>query len=122
MAGGRGIKSRPACVAIFICMAIKAVHLELVTDYSTAAFLVAFTLFYPRRGILACVYSDRGTNFQEASRELSLTFTAVCSDEQFRSGFMSDQIKWSARNHFVKAKLCFCEVTVCLPPSSLWDA
>ena len=95
MASGREIKSRPAYVAIFVCMAIKAVHLELVTNNSTATFLAAFTLFCARRGIPACVYSDRGTNFQRASWGLSQAFTAVCSNEQLHSRFASDQIKWS---------------------------
>ena len=95
MAGGRGVKSRPAYVAVLVCMATKAIHLEPVTDYTTAAFLAAFSRFCSRRGVPGCMYSDRGTNFQGASRELTQAFNAIRSDERLHSRFALDQIRWS---------------------------
>lgn len=55
---------------MFVCMSLKAVHLELVTNLSTDAFLAAFDRFVARRGIPAAVYSDCGTNFVGASKRL----------------------------------------------------
>ncbi|XP_058797376.1 uncharacterized protein LOC131667740 [Phymastichus coffea] len=56
--------------SVFICLASKAVHIELVSDLSTEGFLIAFRRFVSRRGIPSNVYSDNGTNFIGADRQL----------------------------------------------------
>lgn len=71
---GRGITCRKAYIALFICLATRAIHLELVSDYSTPAFLNAFVRFSSRRGLPASVYSDNGTTFVEADRELTSAY------------------------------------------------
>ena len=48
---GRGMKSHKAWISAFIFFAVKAIHLELVHDYSTASFLAAYGRFVARRGI-----------------------------------------------------------------------
>ncbi|XP_055633840.1 uncharacterized protein LOC129774169 [Toxorhynchites rutilus septentrionalis] len=48
----------------------KAVHLELVGDLSTVAFLAALRRFVSRRGLPAEIHSDNGLNFQGASNHL----------------------------------------------------
>lgn len=58
-----------AYVAVFVCMIIKAVHFEVVSDLTTDVFLNAFKRFV-RRGKPADVFSDNGTNFIGANREL----------------------------------------------------
>lgn len=64
-------KSRvKAFVAVFVCMATKAVHLELVEGLSTPAFLAAFQRFSSIRGPCLQVWSDNGTNFVGAQKEL----------------------------------------------------
>lgn len=57
-------------IAVFICFTTKAVHLEVVTELSTDAFLAAFDRFVARRGLPADVYSDCGTNFVGADKKL----------------------------------------------------
>lgn len=57
-------------ISVFVCMTVKAVHLELVSDLSTPAFLAAFDRFVARRGLPSDVFSDCGTNFVGASKEL----------------------------------------------------
>lgn len=59
-----------AYIAIFVCMSMKAVHLEVVMDLSTDAFLAAFDRFVSRRGLPQDIYSDCGTNFVGASKQL----------------------------------------------------
>ena len=56
-----------ACV--FICMATKAVHLELCADLTTKEFLSALRRFCARRGLPSHIYSDNGTNFIGARNE-----------------------------------------------------
>ncbi|XP_015123431.1 uncharacterized protein LOC107045622 [Diachasma alloeum] len=57
-------------VAVFVCLAVKAVHLEIVSDLTTEAFLAAFRRFIARRGLCGNVYSDNGTCFVGANNEL----------------------------------------------------
>lgn len=66
----RGNKVIKVYLCIFICLAVKAVHIEVVTDLTTAAFLASLTRFTCRRGLPLHLYSDCGTNFVGASAEL----------------------------------------------------
>jgi len=56
--------------AYLICMAVKTVHLEIVTDLSTEFFLAALDRFTSRYGIKANIYSDCGTNYVGAAKEI----------------------------------------------------
>ncbi|XP_008178496.1 uncharacterized protein LOC103307865 [Acyrthosiphon pisum] len=66
----RNARSTKCYVAIFICMAVKAVHIEVVSDLTTPAFLASLQRFVARRGIPSEIYLDCGTNFQGAESEL----------------------------------------------------
>lgn len=57
-------------ICLFVCFSTKAVHLELVSSLSTEAFLAALDRFVSRRGLCTDIYSDQGTNFIGADREL----------------------------------------------------
>ncbi|RLU23818.1 hypothetical protein DMN91_004026 [Ooceraea biroi] len=67
---GRGHRAHKAFIAVFVCLCTKAVHLEVVSDYSAEAFLAALRRFVSRRGLCEEIYSDCGTNFVGADREL----------------------------------------------------
>ena len=94
---GRGIKSHKGWISVIICFAVKAIHLELVHDYSTASLLAAFRRFVARRGIPTDVYSDNGPNFHGAHRELSQTFRKLQNDPNLISHLASDGTTW----HFI---------------------
>ncbi|XP_011697588.1 PREDICTED: uncharacterized protein LOC105455747 [Wasmannia auropunctata] len=64
-------KTGKAYLAIFICLATKAVHFELVSDLTAAAFLNALKRFISRRGRCATLYSDNGTTFVGANNQLA---------------------------------------------------
>ncbi|CAK1588212.1 unnamed protein product [Parnassius mnemosyne] len=68
---GRGCRLQKAYICVFICFAVKAVHLELVTDLTKEAFLAALNRFISRRGKPQNMYSDNGTTFVGASNELT---------------------------------------------------
>ena len=57
-------------IAIFVCMATRAVHIEVVEDYTSEAFIAAFHRFTVRRGFCKELYSDQGTNFVGADAQL----------------------------------------------------
>lgn len=92
---GRGHKSRKAYIAVFVCMTVKAVHLELVSECSTQAFLAAFDRFCARRGVPSNVYSDNATNFQGAQRELNAIWRAAASDPNVLNKLAEQGINWN---------------------------
>ncbi|XP_038122432.1 uncharacterized protein LOC119771109 [Culex quinquefasciatus] len=59
-----------AYLAVFVCMATKAVHLELVSDLSTDAFVAALRRMISRRGCVQELHSNNATNFKGAHHEL----------------------------------------------------
>ena len=59
-----------AYICLFVCLAVKAVHLEIVSDLTTEAFIAALRRFSARRGCPSLIWSDHGTNFVGANREL----------------------------------------------------
>ena len=67
---GRGSKSHKTYVTLFICCCTRAVHLELVSDYSSTAFLAAFQRFSLRQGRPANLCSVNETKFHGADKEL----------------------------------------------------
>lgn len=69
-AKGRGSKSFKAYIALFVCFTTRAIHLELVTDLSSDAFIAALKRFISRRGKCSDIYSDCGSNFVGAKRKL----------------------------------------------------
>ncbi|XP_065356502.1 uncharacterized protein LOC135950906 [Calliphora vicina] len=61
-------------VCVFVCFSTKAIHLEVCSNLSTAAFRAAFSRFVGRRGLPFRIYSDNGRNFVGASRQLKREF------------------------------------------------
>ncbi|GFT51539.1 integrase catalytic domain-containing protein [Trichonephila clavipes] len=66
----RGTKSTKDYIALFVCLATKAVHIEAVGDLTIDSFIAALRRFSARRGAPRHIYSDNGTNFVGARRKL----------------------------------------------------
>ena len=64
-----------AYVSVFISLTVKAVHLELVSDLTSEAFIAALRRFVSRRGKPHLLWSDNGSNFVGANCELKEMFT-----------------------------------------------
>ncbi|XP_072946527.1 uncharacterized protein [Epargyreus clarus] len=74
---GRGCKLLKSYLCIFVCLAVKAVHLELVTDLSKDTYVAALRRFISRRGKPQTIMSDNGTNFVGACNELQSFFSKL---------------------------------------------
>lgn len=94
---GRGQKAHKAYLALFICMSTRAIHLELVSDYSSNAFLAAYHRFTSRRGLPSDIYSDNGTTFQGAEKELQAAYHAAVHDTNLGNTIATDRTNW----HFI---------------------
>ncbi|XP_066589184.1 uncharacterized protein [Prorops nasuta] len=93
---GRGVRTSKGYVALFVCFTTKAIHLELVGDLTTASFLAAFRRFIGRRGHCQQIYSDNGSTFQGAARELRKMFhTASDFYKDSAAILANDQTSWN---------------------------
>lgn len=78
----RGAKMQlEAYVAVFVCFASKAVHLELVGDLTTQTFLAALDRMILRRVHVERLYSDQGRNFIGAANEMERVYELWQSKE-----------------------------------------
>lgn len=87
-------------IALFICMSTKALHVELVTNLTTEDFLSALRRFISRRGKPAKIYSDNGTNFQGAAKELKQMYNFLQTkgnQNAITTSLANDSIEW----HFI---------------------
>ncbi|XP_076660965.1 uncharacterized protein LOC143364560 [Halictus rubicundus] len=85
-------------VAVFVCLAVKAIHLELVSDLTTEAFIAALRRFIARRGFCVSLHSDNGTNFVGAQNKLKELRELLKSDDhnQKVQTFLADKsIEWN---------------------------
>lgn len=57
---GCGSRTSKCYLCIFVCLCTKAVHLELVSDLSTNAFILCLRRFIARRGKPRTIYCDNG--------------------------------------------------------------
>ncbi|XP_033608282.1 uncharacterized protein LOC117282502 [Cryptotermes secundus] len=62
----RSRTQRKCYIALFVCMATKAIHIELASDLTTEDFIAALWRFVSRRGHYGQMYSDNGTYFTGA--------------------------------------------------------
>jgi len=87
-------------MAIFVCVATKAVHIELAVDLSSEAFLNVLRRFISRRGCPSDIFSDNGLNFIGAERELnelSILINDKKTQEKINAYANNNGIRW----HFI---------------------
>ncbi|XP_062534775.1 uncharacterized protein LOC134203952, partial [Armigeres subalbatus] len=87
-----------AYIAIFVCFSTRAVHIELVSDLSTPAFLSALRRFVARRGRICELHSDNGTAFKGAANVLHRIYEMLKlndSDRESITNWCAEQeIQW----------------------------
>ena len=93
----RNAKLIKVYVALFVCFATKAIHLELVTELTTDAFIAAPKRFIARRGLCANIYSDKGSNFVGASNDLHDLYSWLSNETnqtKINQHLLSNRIRW----------------------------
>ncbi|KAL0821094.1 hypothetical protein ABMA28_005724 [Loxostege sticticalis] len=77
---GRGASVTKCYVCLFVCFVTRAIHLEVASDLSSDAYLLALKRFISRRGKPIEIVSDNGTNFVGVANEFA-KFLSSCSPE-----------------------------------------
>ena len=88
---------------LFTCLAIRAVHVEVVHSLDTGSFIDALRRFIARRGQPKEIRSDNGSNFVGGERELREAI-AGWNQDQVHQFLLQKSIKWTfnppASSHF----------------------
>lgn len=91
----RGVKTMKGYLVVFVCMATKAVHLEVASDMTTNVFIWALKRFIARRGYPNGMWSDCGTNFVGADRWMDELQSALKTHDAAANRFLANLgIKW----------------------------
>lgn len=86
-------------ICLFVCLATKAIHIELVGDMTANTFLAALNRFIARRGLPSDLYSDNGTYFNRAATDIDLETKRVIKAHtaDAASSLVHKAIQW----HFI---------------------
>ncbi|XP_053392355.1 uncharacterized protein LOC128555028 [Mercenaria mercenaria] len=90
---GRRKARQKRYLRLFTCRSSRAVHLEMAFGLDTDSFLNAFYRISSRRGLPEKVYSDNGTNFIEAYKELLELYNQMDKQKIIEKG-NSHRVKW----------------------------
>ncbi|XP_072159686.1 uncharacterized protein [Bemisia tabaci] len=91
----RNARQTKGYLALFICMATKAVHLEFVSELTTKAFEGALARFVSRRGLCKNMFSDNGTNFVGMNNSLKELYAFLKTNEtSIAENLSKKEINW----------------------------
>ena len=77
-------------ICVYTCCVVRAIHLDLVPDMTTPAFLRSLKRFTARRGLPHKIISDNGKTFKAAAKAIQ----AVVSHEDVRRYLSGIGVKW----------------------------
>lgn len=80
--------------ALFTCLTVRAVHIEVVNTLNTSSCIIAIRNFICRRGTPREFYSDNGTNFVCAEKEIREAVREIDKNELIRV-FTTTITKWN---------------------------
>ena len=78
-------------ICLYTCCVTRAIHLDLVQDLTSNAFLRCFRRFTVRRGRPSLGVSDNGRTFKPAAREI----TRIFNDPGVKQHFAREHMKWT---------------------------
>ena len=81
-------------VVLFTCLTVRCVHLEVVENADTDAYINAMRRFVNRRGCPSVMYSDQGSNFRGAAAELKEFVSKLSENNKIEDFASTFKIKW----------------------------
>jgi hypothetical protein len=78
-------------IAVFVCLATKAVHLEVVEDLTSESFIATLKRFFATRGRCGMLWSDNGTNFVGAKNSLNELYSFLSQNQSEITNFCADE-------------------------------
>ncbi len=78
---------------LFTCLAIRAIHIEVIQSLDTNSFIHALRRFIARRGPPKVIRSDNGTNFVSGEKEIR-TAINQWNQETIHQSLLQHNIKW----------------------------
>jgi Pao retrotransposon peptidase/Family of unknown function (DUF5641)/Protein of unknown function (DUF1759)/Putative peptidase (DUF1758)/Integrase zinc binding domain len=79
-------------IAVFKCMCTGAIHLDLVSDLTSKAFITTFDRFVSRRGLCKELFTDNATCFEGADNELQDTIKKI--EPEVQEHVIEQKIRW----------------------------
>ena len=89
-----GINSTKNWICLFICLNIRAVHLELVEDMSTEGFILCLRRFIARRGTHTLIISDNANQLKLGYSVIGKICNSVVGSADIQSFVANKAIKW----------------------------
>ena len=91
VSSGNGVQK--SYIVLYTCANIRAVHLELVADQTTEAFLRSLRRMISRRGMISTFYSDNSKTFESASNEMQ-RYMKIMNGKKFKDFLTDHKIEW----------------------------
>ena len=93
---------KKACIVLYTCTSSRAVHLDLVPNLSTQAFVKSFKRFIARRGVPKLGVSDNGSTFRNNElkgllSEYNITWKFNVAKAPWWGGFFERLVKTTKR-------------------------
>ncbi|XP_065089401.1 uncharacterized protein LOC135710680 [Ochlerotatus camptorhynchus] len=79
-------------VALFVCQTVRAIHLEVASSLSSESCKMAVRRFIARRGAPQQIFSDQGTNFHGARKELKQEIAGI--NQKLADTFTNCNTQW----------------------------
>lgn len=93
-------KAYKAYIAVFVCMASRAIHLEVVSGMTSEAFIAAYHRFTSRRGRCTDLHSDNGTTFKGADSEIQ-TMLKQLQNQQHNNNIAQTLLSEGTNWHYI---------------------
>ncbi|GFS93596.1 integrase catalytic domain-containing protein [Trichonephila clavipes] len=92
-------------ICVFVCFVSKAIHIEIVSDLTSDAFIATLKKFFSRRGKCAKLYSDNGKTFVGANKEQRFLKLIEDSDNNLAGFLSAEGIEWKFIYHLERHPL-----------------